>query len=122
MKAEGLLKFLREVVIFKKNRLRNRVKKVKLRDMGVVHMQQLNHNIKNKEKLKATNTGVKPMYSIAKPDGSFSINENAVRSTKDNIGINECVPYNSPLIQFSSWMGGDRDDTLSAATGVFGRC
>ncbi|GJU05280.1 retrovirus-related pol polyprotein from transposon TNT 1-94, partial [Tanacetum coccineum] len=94
-------------------------KKVKLRDMGVVPMQQLNHNIKNKEKLKATNTGVKPMYSIAKPDGSFSINENAVRSTKDNIGINECVPYNSPLIQFSSWMGGDRDDTLSAATGVY---
>lgn len=26
-----------------------------------------------------------------------------------NIGINECVPYNAPLIQFSSWMGGDRD-------------
>jgi phosphoenolpyruvate carboxylase len=27
-----------------------------------------------------------------------------------NIGINERVPYNAPLIQFSSWMGGDRDD------------
>lgn len=26
-----------------------------------------------------------------------------------NIGINERVPYNVPLIQFSSWMGGDRD-------------
>ncbi|KAH0651356.1 hypothetical protein KY285_032140 [Solanum tuberosum] len=26
-----------------------------------------------------------------------------------NIGINERVPYNAPLIQFSSWMGGDRD-------------
>ncbi|GAA0170349.1 lyase [Lithospermum erythrorhizon] len=26
-----------------------------------------------------------------------------------NIGINERVPYNTPLIQFSSWMGGDRD-------------
>ncbi|KAF2302274.1 hypothetical protein GH714_033952 [Hevea brasiliensis] len=26
-----------------------------------------------------------------------------------NLGINECVPYNAPLIQFSSWMGGDRD-------------
>ncbi|KAK1405083.1 Phosphoenolpyruvate carboxylase [Heracleum sosnowskyi] len=25
------------------------------------------------------------------------------------IGINERVPYNAPLIQFSSWMGGDRD-------------
>ncbi|GJT10231.1 hypothetical protein Tco_0857273 [Tanacetum coccineum] len=44
---------------------------------------QLNHNFKNKEKLKAINTGVKPMFSIAQPDGSFSINENAVRSTKD---------------------------------------
>ncbi|GJW93428.1 WD40 repeat-containing protein MSI4-like protein [Tanacetum coccineum] len=33
-------------------------KKVKSRDMGVVPMQQLNHNIKNKEKLKAINTGV----------------------------------------------------------------
>ncbi|KAK8924170.1 Phosphoenolpyruvate carboxylase 2 [Platanthera zijinensis] len=26
-----------------------------------------------------------------------------------NIGINERMPYNAPLIQFSSWMGGDRD-------------
>ncbi|KAG1335246.1 phosphoenolpyruvate carboxylase, housekeeping isozyme [Cocos nucifera] len=26
-----------------------------------------------------------------------------------NIGIDERVPYNAPLIQFSSWMGGDRD-------------
>ncbi|KAK6134704.1 hypothetical protein DH2020_031552 [Rehmannia glutinosa] len=26
-----------------------------------------------------------------------------------NIGINDRVPYNAPLIQFSSWMGGDRD-------------
>lgn len=30
-----------------------------------------------------------------------------------NIGINERVPYNAPLIQFSSWMGGDRDGTFS---------
>jgi phosphoenolpyruvate carboxylase len=29
-----------------------------------------------------------------------------------NIGINERVPYNAPLIQFSSWMGGDRDGTI----------
>nr|QFR35816.1 phosphoenolpyruvate carboxylase [Chandrasekharania keralensis] len=26
-----------------------------------------------------------------------------------NIGIEERLPYNAPLIQFSSWMGGDRD-------------
>ncbi|CAL0326513.1 unnamed protein product [Lupinus luteus] len=26
-----------------------------------------------------------------------------------NIGINECIPHNAPVIQFSSWMGGDRD-------------
>ncbi|KAL6140747.1 hypothetical protein ACLB2K_059043 [Fragaria x ananassa] len=26
-----------------------------------------------------------------------------------NIGVSERVPYNAPLIQFSSWMGGDRD-------------
>ncbi|CAJ2645761.1 phosphoenolpyruvate carboxylase isoform X1 [Trifolium pratense] len=26
-----------------------------------------------------------------------------------NIGINERIPYNAPVIQFSSWMGGDRD-------------
>ncbi|KAL8510104.1 hypothetical protein ACS0TY_017068 [Phlomoides rotata] len=26
-----------------------------------------------------------------------------------HIGINERIPYNAPLIQFSSWMGGDRD-------------
>jgi len=29
-----------------------------------------------------------------------------------NIGINERVPYNAPVIQFSSWMGGDRDGIL----------
>ncbi|GJR41636.1 phosphoenolpyruvate carboxylase 2 [Tanacetum coccineum] len=29
-----------------------------------------------------------------------------------NIGITERVPYNAPLIRFSSWMGGDRDDDL----------
>ncbi|KAK4342112.1 hypothetical protein RND71_037928 [Anisodus tanguticus] len=27
-----------------------------------------------------------------------------------NIGINERAPYNAPLIQFSSWMSGDRDE------------
>ncbi|PWA89579.1 HAC13 protein (HAC13) [Artemisia annua] len=59
-------------------------KKVKSGDMGLVPMQQLNHNFKNKEKLKAINTGVKPISSIAQPDGSFSINENAVRSSKDD--------------------------------------
>ncbi|KAK8960486.1 Phosphoenolpyruvate carboxylase 2 [Platanthera guangdongensis] len=26
-----------------------------------------------------------------------------------NIRINERVPYNAPLLQLSSWMGGDRD-------------
>ncbi|KAI3938484.1 hypothetical protein MKW98_010635 [Papaver atlanticum] len=26
-----------------------------------------------------------------------------------NLGIDDRVPYNAPLIQFSSWMGGDRD-------------
>ncbi|GKD70222.1 phosphoenolpyruvate carboxylase gene, partial [Tanacetum coccineum] len=31
-----------------------------------------------------------------------------------NIGINERVPYNAPIIQFSSWMGGDRDGMFSA--------
>lgn len=30
-----------------------------------------------------------------------------------NIGINERVPYNAPFIQFSSWMGGDRDGRIS---------
>ena len=30
-----------------------------------------------------------------------------------NIGINERVPYNAPLIQFSSWIGGDRDGMIS---------
>lgn len=29
-----------------------------------------------------------------------------------NIGIDERVPYNAPLIQFSSWMGGDRDGII----------
>ena len=32
-----------------------------------------------------------------------------------NIGISERVPYNAPLIQFSSWMGGDRDGMISSS-------
>ncbi|KAG5552033.1 hypothetical protein RHGRI_010201 [Rhododendron griersonianum] len=32
-----------------------------------------------------------------------------VDTALNNIGINERVPYNAPLIQFSSWMGSDRD-------------
>ena len=32
-----------------------------------------------------------------------------------NIGIDERVPYNAPLIQFSSWMGGDRDGMFVAS-------
>ncbi|RZR91601.1 hypothetical protein BHM03_00019751 [Ensete ventricosum] len=29
-----------------------------------------------------------------------------------NIGIDERIPYNAPLIQFSSWIGGDRDGII----------
>ncbi|PNT72884.1 hypothetical protein BRADI_2g50380v3 [Brachypodium distachyon] len=35
-----------------------------------------------------------------------------------NIGINERLPYNAPLIQFSSWMGGDRDGNPSVTPEV----
>lgn len=54
-------------------------------DMGLVSMQQLNHSSKNKEKLKAINAAVKPMSGITLPDGSYSINENAVKSFKDDV-------------------------------------
>ena len=37
-----------------------------------------------------------------------------------NIGINERLPYNAPLIQFSSWMGGDRDGTWHSLSLFFG--
>lgn len=33
-----------------------------------------------------------------------------------NIGIDERLPYDAPLIQFSSWMGGDRDGSTTALT------
>ncbi|CAL5406995.1 unnamed protein product [Camellia sinensis] len=42
-----------------------------------------------------------------------------VDTTLKNIGINECVPYNAPLIQFSSWMGGDRDGSLLRSHRMF---
>lgn len=32
-----------------------------------------------------------------------------VDTALSNIGVEERLPYNVPLIQFSSWMGGDRD-------------
>ena len=37
-----------------------------------------------------------------------------------NIGINERLPYNAPIIQFSSWMGGDRDGTWHSLSLFFG--
>lgn len=58
-------------------------KKAKSGDMGLVSMQHLNHNFKNKERLKAINAAVKPMAGITRADGSFSINENAVKLLKD---------------------------------------
>ncbi|KAD4386189.1 hypothetical protein E3N88_26358 [Mikania micrantha] len=58
-------------------------KKVKPGDLGLVPMQQLSSNFKNKETLKAMNTPVKST------SGSFSINENSVRSLKDD----ELFPY-----------------------------
>ncbi len=33
-----------------------------------------------------------------------------------SIGITERLPYNIPLVQFSSWMGGDRDGQFFFAT------
>lgn len=37
-----------------------------------------------------------------------------------NIGIDERVPYNAPLIQFSSWMGGDRDGIILFRQSIHG--
>nr|XP_043638575.1 transcription initiation factor TFIID subunit 1 isoform X2 [Erigeron canadensis] len=52
-------------------------------DMGSVSMQQLNRNSKNKDRLKTINTVEKPTCDT-RPDGSFSINEIAIKSTKDD--------------------------------------
>lgn len=52
--------------------------------------------------------------------GKVSQNSYAVfDSALKNIGINERVPYNAPLIQFSSWMGGDRDGMILFLKPVF---
>jgi phosphoenolpyruvate carboxylase len=37
-----------------------------------------------------------------------------------SIGITERLPYNIPLVQFSSWMGGDRDGQFFFATQIDG--
>lgn len=42
-----------------------------------------------------------------------------VDSALKNIGINERVHYNAPLIQFSSWMGGDSDGMILFLKPVF---
>ncbi|KAK1407430.1 hypothetical protein QVD17_39046 [Tagetes erecta] len=60
-------------------------KKVKSGDAGLVPMQHLNSNSKIKEKLKAMNTPGKSM------SGSFSVNDSAVKSLKDD----ELFPYRS---------------------------
>ncbi|KAI3686002.1 hypothetical protein L1987_79671 [Smallanthus sonchifolius] len=78
-------------------------KKVKSGDM-----QQLNSNSKNKEKLKAMNTPVKPM------SGSFSINENAVKSLKDD----ELFPYRK---NFSGKMKPKKKDDLEQVGGLLNK-
>ncbi|GJU46670.1 hypothetical protein Tco_1203936 [Tanacetum coccineum] len=84
--------------------------------MGVVPMQQLNHNFKNKEKLKAISTGVKTTSSIAQPDGSFSINENAVRSTKDVRSLFDNV-FHRGLFPFRSMSSAADVPAFSALSG-----
>ncbi|KAI3820284.1 hypothetical protein L1987_07828 [Smallanthus sonchifolius] len=83
-------------------------KKVKSGDMGLVPMQQLNRNSKNKEKLKAMNTPVKPM------SGSFSINENAVKSLIDD----ELFPYRK---NFSGKMKPKKKDDLEQVGGLLNK-
>ncbi|KAI3777007.1 hypothetical protein L1987_46800 [Smallanthus sonchifolius] len=84
-------------------------KKVKSGDIGLVPMQQLNSNPKNKEKLKAMNTHVKSM------SGSFSVNENAVKSLKDD----ELFPYRK---NFSSGkMKPKRKDDLEQVGGLLNK-
>ncbi|XP_071693396.1 uncharacterized protein [Rutidosis leptorrhynchoides] len=61
---------------------RKKKKKAKSGDTGLVSVQQSNHNFKKKDKLKGNSTA-KPM---TRPDGSFSINQNAVKFQKDQPG------------------------------------
>ena len=42
-----------------------------------------------------------------------------VDTALSNIGVEERLPYNVPLIQFSSWMGGDRDGILNFVVEVY---
>ncbi|RYR37693.1 hypothetical protein Ahy_A09g042565 [Arachis hypogaea] len=54
-------------------------------------------------------TELRNNYSPLTTNLSFQFTRIWKSLTSLNIGINERVPYNAPLIQFSSWMGGDRD-------------
>ena len=42
-----------------------------------------------------------------------------VDTALSNIGVEERLPYNVPLLQFSSWMGGDRDGILNFVVEVY---
>ncbi|MFS7954665.1 Phosphoenolpyruvate carboxylase 1 [Helianthus anomalus] len=55
--------------------------------------------------------GIFPSSAIVLDQGPEGVSKflRRVDTALKNIGINERVPYNAPLIQFSSWMGGDRD-------------
>ncbi|XP_024985574.1 transcription initiation factor TFIID subunit 1 isoform X3 [Cynara cardunculus var. scolymus] len=83
-------------------------------DMGLTALQQLNHNSKNKERLKAINSNLKPMSGITRPDGSFSINENAVKSLKDD----ELFPYRK---NFSGKMKPKKKDDLEQVGGLLNK-
>nr|KAJ0199510.1 hypothetical protein LSAT_V11C600337300 [Lactuca sativa] len=87
-------------------------KKKKVKDTGATPMS--NHNLKNKERLKGLNTPVKTMSGVTRPDGSFSINDNAVKSLKDD----EMFPYRK---NFSGKMKPKKKDDLEQVGGLLNK-
>ncbi|KAI3689257.1 hypothetical protein L2E82_47210 [Cichorium intybus] len=87
-------------------------KKKKVKDTGGTPM--LNHGSKNKERLKGINTPVKSMSGMTRPDGLFSINDNAVKSLKDD----ELFPYRK---NFSGKMKPKKKDDLDQVGGLLNK-
>ncbi|GJN38580.1 hypothetical protein PR202_gb27635 [Eleusine coracana subsp. coracana] len=95
---------IRRSLLQKHARIRNCLTQLYAKDITADDKQELDEALQREDEMRA---GMSYFHeTIWKGVPKFL---RRVDTALKNIGINERLPYNAPLIQFSSWMGGDRD-------------
>uniref|UniRef100_A0A0E0C1E5 phosphoenolpyruvate carboxylase n=1 Tax=Oryza meridionalis TaxID=40149 RepID=A0A0E0C1E5_9ORYZ len=95
---------VRRSLLQKHGRIRNCLRQLYAKDITADDKQELDEALQREDEMRA---GMSYFHeTIWKGVPKFL---RRIDTALKNIGINERLPYNAPLIQFSSWMGGDRD-------------